>query len=62
MNTTSHASFDTLTGAQLATATGGVDCDSLRGISGRFKPEDASEVIQAQQCIADGHPLVKLVR
>ncbi len=44
---------------QLATITGGADCDSLRGASGRFKPENLDESRAAQACIDAGHPLVK---
>jgi hypothetical protein len=62
MNATSNDSSNTLADAQLATVNGGVDCDGLRGISGGFKPENPGESAQAQQCVADGHPLVKLVR
>ncbi|HEY3805472.1 MAG TPA: hypothetical protein VGL61_22845 [Kofleriaceae bacterium] len=44
---------------QLATVTGGVDCDGLRGLSGRFKPENQGEVADARACVDAGHPLVK---
>jgi hypothetical protein len=44
---------------QLANITGGVDCDSLRGATGAFKPENPSETAAARACIEAGHPLVK---
>jgi hypothetical protein len=43
----------------LATVTGGIDCDSLRGASGRFKPENALELQQVGACLDAGHPPVK---
>lgn len=51
--------IDTVDTEELVTATGGIDCDSLRGISGKFKPEDDGERAAARACIDAGHPLIK---
>jgi hypothetical protein len=48
--------------AQLATVTGGTSCDDLRGISGRFAPQDLDERRAAQLCLQDGEPFQKKVR
>jgi hypothetical protein len=61
-NATSHSSLETLTDAQLVTATGGASCDDLRGITGRFRWENPEEMQEAQRCLADGQPRVKLIR
>jgi hypothetical protein len=53
--------IDELATVQLATITGGADCDSLRGATGRFKPENPSETAAARACVDAGHPLVKKI-